>query len=107
MKNLYIGTEDGAHYNAGILAGRILRKDPGIRESAEYRAMEDRLFDYTNACDNKEQFRWMCYYMGQAIKLDNEACNLMSRGKAHWNTAAGMKHEAALLFIVAYDMIGM
>lgn len=101
---LYIQMENGKAYQANILMDGIIRKHPNIRETAEYTALEDRFFDYTQACDLQEQRNWMSYYMAEAIKKDSKACRLMSRGKEHWNSAQGMRMEAAVQFAVAYDM---
>ena len=101
---LYIQMDNGKAYQANILAGGIERKYPGIRETNDYCALEDRFFDYTQACDVQEQRNWMSYYMAHAIRMDAEACRLMSRGKEHWNAGVGLRKDAALQFIVAYDM---
>lgn len=103
-KNLYI-TCNGRQYHAGIIAGNITRKYPHIRDTAEYRALEDRFFDYTQACTRKEQRGWMAHYMGEALNMERRARDLQARGKEYWNTAGGMLMDAALQFIVAYDMI--
>ena len=103
-KNLYV-VSNGKQFHAGIIAGNIERKFPHIRDTAEYRALEDRLFDYTQACNRKEQRGWMAHYMNEALKLEHKAVNLRARGKEHWNASAGMIFEAAVQFIVAYDMI--
>lgn len=105
MKNLYLVKENGKCFHAGILAEAILRRYPNIREMAEYSALEDRFFDYTQACDVEEQRGWMGHYMEQAIKMDRQACELRTRGKEFWNTAEGQRFDAAIQFIVAYDMI--
>ena len=103
-KNLYV-VGNGKQFHAGLIAGNIERKFPRIRETAEYMALEDRFFDYTQACDREEQRGWMAYYMNEALNMEQRARNLQARGKEHWNAAAGMLKDAALQFIVAYDMI--
>ena len=105
QNNLYITLKNGKFYHTGILADNILNKNPGIRETPEYRSLEDRYFDYTSACNKKEQQDWMCYYMSKAIEQDIAATHLMSRGMEHWAAAQGMKFDAALQFIVAFDLI--
>lgn len=47
----------------------------------------------------------MGHYMEQAIQMDREATRLMARGKEHWAAAQGQRYDAAVQFIVAYDMI--
>ena len=105
-KNLYITLENGKTFWADYLADRILNKFPGIRNEADYKSLEDQYFDYTSACNEKEHQNWMAYYMNQAIKLDVEANRLRASGdRKSWSAAASMKKEAALQFIVAFDLM--
>ena len=107
-KNLYldIHTKSGHRtIHAGIIADRIVRKFPDIRKTPEYATLEDRYFDYTQACDREEQRGWMGHYMYEALRKEAEATRLKSRGSSHWAAANGMIRDAALQFIVAYDMI--
>lgn len=84
------------YYDARQLASNIARKYSGIRHSAKYEAAQDRLFDYTSACDKGEQVRWMQFYMAQALKMEMQAT------KERNNEA---RYDAAVQFIAAYDMI--
>lgn len=108
-KNLYLDivTKSGKHrtVHAGVVAGNIERKFPGLRSEPDFEAMQDRLFDYTNACDREEQRGWMAHYMYEALKEEKRAYQLQTCGPEYWNSAAGILHEAATLFLAAYDMI--
>lgn len=88
------------YYDARVLASNILRRYSGIREMAEYEALSDRIFDHTSACDKKEHNDWMQFYMAQAIEMDAKAVRIQFP-----NSREGARFEAALQFIVAYDMI--
>lgn len=92
------------YYDAKILEMMILKRYPNIRESADYSELEDRLFDYTNACNIDEQRAWMDHYMSQAIHQDAYAVKVLSLRRENANTVEQMRYEAALQFIVAYDM---
>ncbi len=108
-KNLYLDivTSTGTHrtMHAGIIAGNIEKKFPGLRQEPDYKALEDRFFDYTQACNKEEQRGWMGHYMNEALKMEQKARRLQTLGPEHWNTAAGLIYEAAIQFLVAYDMI--
>lgn len=92
------------YYDTGILERMIVKKYPTIRETSDYEALTDRFMDYTQSCTIKEQRDWMDHYMGQAIKQDAHACRLASQNKQGLNSVAQMRYEAALQFIVAYDL---
>lgn len=103
-KNLYLVAGDGKKYHAGMIADAIDRRFPGIRETPEYDRLQDLYMDYTQACDVREQRDWMGHYMWEALKAERDARVLQSRGKDHWNTAGGKLRDAAIQFLVAYDL---
>ena len=105
-KNMYlVNGDNGKVYHAGIIADNIIKKFPGIRDAAEYRTLEGRFFDYTSACDRDEQRGWMGHYMNQALEMEAQSRRLRARGREHWSAAAGQRWDAAIQFIVAYDLI--
>lgn len=93
-----------AKYDARVLEGMIIKKYPTIRETADYEALSDRFMDYTQSCNIEEQRDWMDHYMSQAIKQDAHACRLAAQNKQGLNTVEQMRYEAALQYIVAYDL---
>ena len=106
MKNIYLSMPNGKGYDAQMLVKGILGKYPKIRESSNYQTVTDRLIDYTMACDRSEQQDWMLDYMRKSIELDNEAKRMVKQG-GHDEVGKVLRFEAAVAFLVAYDLIAM
>ena len=89
-----------ADFNAKECAESILKNYPGIRDSVEYKGMEDYIIDRTKSCDKREQIAWMFFYMREALNKAKRAKRISDP-----NSREGVKYETAVQFIVAYDLI--
>ena len=102
-KSIFLKNKAGkGGYDASILAGFILARYPNIRSEADYEGMLDWIIDRTMSCDKKEQIEWMKYYMIKAVEMDKKATH--TDGMAG-NAREGMRRDAALQFMAAYDLI--
>lgn len=101
-KKVVIRDKQNKAYEARILEMLILRRYPNIRFEADYEGMKDWIIERTMSCDKGEQIGWMKYYMIQALEEDERAVKTAGIGG---NAREGMRHEAAVQFIAAYDLI--